>query len=237
MQASFNEPRQVALPFVARKAEALHLQRLHTQRKHALILGPAGAGKTALIAHLEDKLDLLVCPHSGKLSSICDSLEAQLGLTVGDIRLPERKRRLRHALAGAGRTVVFDEVGWTTPRLGSFFESMMERVPVWICTRSGRSRDIGHFWPLLVRFETVEVHPFRPAETRAGVAAAVEAGLIPRETLNLVGWLHRRSGGSPLVLHELIQELAVRDYDLANPHALRRLDLDRRIHEVFPSLP
>lgn len=237
MQTSFNEPRQVALPFVARKTEALQLQRLHAQRKHALILGPAGVGKTALVDQLGQKLDLLVCPHSERFSSICENLEEQLGLPGGNLKLLPRKRRLHGALAGAGRTVVFDGVGWTTPRLSSFLESVMERVAIWICARSERCRDIGHFWPLLVRFETIQLHPFRPAETRAAVDAAVETGLIPRQTLNFAGWLHRRSKGNPLLLRELIQELAARRYDPASSHALRRLDLDRRIREVFPSLP
>jgi hypothetical protein len=36
------------------------------------------------------------------------------------------------------------------------------------------------------------------------------------------------------VLRDLLEELAAREYDLSNPHALRRLELDRRIHEMFP---
>ncbi|MGD0261516.1 MAG: hypothetical protein ABSD29_17005 [Verrucomicrobiota bacterium] len=36
------------------------------------------------------------------------------------------------------------------------------------------------------------------------------------------------------MLHELFEELATGKYDLTSPQALRRLDLDRRIHEVFP---
>jgi putative ribosome biogenesis GTPase RsgA len=42
----------LALPFVGRKKELAQLQRLHAERKHALILGPAGVGKTTLVNHL-----------------------------------------------------------------------------------------------------------------------------------------------------------------------------------------
>jgi hypothetical protein len=35
------------------------------------------------------------------------------------------------------------------------------------------------------------------------------------------------------VLRELIEELASGKSDLTSPPALRRLDLDRRIHELF----
>lgn len=130
---------------------------------------------------------------------------------------------------------MFDGLGWTTPKLGSFLESVMERVPVWLGTRSEHSWDIGHFWTLLVRFERVEVHSFHLVETQALVEAAVKRGIIPPDTLRIVEWLQRRSAGRPLVLREVFEELAHGHYDLSSPLALRGLDLDRRIHEVFPS--
>jgi len=225
-----------ALPFVGRTKEIVQLKQLHAQRRHILILGPAGVGKSALLAHLCRQLPLLWCPHSEHLGEICEGLEGELALTPAGLRLVERKKRLRQALADAGQTVVFDGLGWTTPKLSSFLETVMTRVPVWLCARSEHSWEIGHFWTLLVRFERVKLRPFHLAETLALVEATVKRGLIPPATRGIVGWLHRRSAGSPLVLHELFQELANRDYDLSNPLALRRLDLDRRIHEVFPAL-
>ncbi len=74
---------------------------------------------------------------------------------------------------------MFDGVGWTSPKLSSFFESVTERAPVWICARSEHPWDIGHFWPLLARFARVEVRPFHPSETQALVEAAVAAGAVP----------------------------------------------------------
>jgi predicted ATPase len=225
----------LALPFACRKKEVSRLQRLHAQRKHALVLGPAGVGKTALVNHLKEKLGLLICPQSEHFGSICESLETQLGFAADDLKLPQRKKRLMRVLAEARRTVAFDGVTWTTPKLSSFLEGVMERVPIWICARSEHSWDIGHFWTLLIRFEKIELHPLRPAETRELVIAAIEAGQIPPETLNIAAWLHYRSNGIPLILRELFEELAADTYDLGNPHALRRLDLDRRIHEIFPA--
>ncbi len=229
------QPRKLALPFIGRKREVAQLQRLHAQRKHALILGPPGAGKTAVVARLREKLGLIVCPQSKQFTSICESLEAQLGLEAADAKLPQRKQRLLRALADAKRSVVFDGVDWTTPKLSSFLECLMECVPMWLCTRSEHPWNIGHFWRLLVRFEKIELHPFRPAETRECVAAAVAAKLIPREALTIVEWLHYRSNGSPLILRELFDELASRKYNLNCRHDLRLLDLDRRIHELFPT--
>jgi hypothetical protein len=222
------------LPFVAREREITRLCELHAQRKHVLIIGPAGVGKSALVEHLRQQLSLLVSARSAHLGEICEGLEPQLGLYPAGLKLLERKKRLRETLGAAGRTVAFDGVGWTGPKVSSFFESVTERAPVWICTRSEHPWDIGHFWPLLARFARVDLRPFHLAETQSLVEAAVESGTIPPETRNIVEWLHRRSGGSLLVLRELFEELATGKYDLNNPLALRRLDLDRRIHEVFP---
>ena len=222
-------------PFVGRGRELDRLRELHRQGKHVLIHGPAGAGKSALLEQLREQLSWLVSPRSAHLGAICEDLETQLGLEPTGLKLLQRKQRLRGAVAAARRPVVFDGVGWISPKLSSFFESVSERTPVWICARSERPWDIGHFWPLLVRFARVEVRPFHPSETQALVEAAVAAGSVPAATLGIVDWLQRRSGGNPLVLRELFEELATGKYNLTNPLALRRLDLDRRIHEVFPA--
>ncbi len=228
-----NKPFRFRLPFVGRSRELCRLQQIHARRAHALILGPAGVGKSTLVAQLCEKLDLLVCPDSARLGLICQALEGRLGVHADHATLPRRVQRLRRTLAEAGRTVVFDGVGWTTPKLSSFLESVMERVPVWICTRSEHPWDIGHFWPLLVRLERLELPPFRPAETRELVAAAVNSGLIPRAALNLADPMHHRSRGSPWVLHAWLEQIARRSYDLSDPRVLHRLDLDRRMHDLF----
>jgi len=221
-------------PFVGRSRELTRLCELAAQRSHVVLLGPAGVGKSALVGQLRQRLSLLISARSAHLGEVCEGLEPQLGLDPAGLKLLVRKQRLREALSAAGRTVVFDGVGWTTPKLSSFFESVTERAPVWICARSERPWDIGHFWPLLARFARVEVRPFHPSETQALVEAAVHARLVPPETQSIVDWLQRRSGGNPLVLRELFDELATGKYDLNSPLALRRLDLDRRIHEAFP---
>ena len=198
------------------------------------MLGRLESGQTALVAQLRERLRLLISPGSAHLGGLCEGLEPQLNLDPAGLKLLARKQRLREALATAGRTVVFDGVSWTTPKLSSFIESVTERAPVWICARSEHPWDIGHIWPLLARFARVELRPFHLSETQALVEAAIAANRIPAAALEIVEWLHRRSAGSPFVLRELFEELAHSKYDLTNPLALRRLDLDRRIHEVFP---
>lgn len=225
----------ILVPFVAREREIRRLCDLHAQRKHVLIIGPAGVGKSTLVEHLRRQLSLLVSARSAHLGEICEGLEPELGLDPAGLKLLERKKRLREALGAAGRVVVFDGVGWTGPKLSSFFEGVAERGPVWICARSEHPWDIGHFWPLLARFARVEMRPFHLSETQALVAAAVDAGRIPAKAVGIVEWLQRRSGGIPQVLRELLEELASGRYDPDRAFDLKLLDLDRRIHEVFPA--
>lgn len=221
-------------PFVGRQREMARLCELHAERKHALVLGPAGVGKSALVEHLCEQLSLLVSAKSAHLGEICEGLEAQVGLNPAGLRLLLRKQRLREALGAAGRVVVFDGVGWTGPKVSSFLEGVTERAPVWICARSEHPWDIGHFWPLLVRFERVEVRPFNLSEMQALVEAAVGAGRIPAKAGGIVEWLQRRSGGIPLVSRELLEELASGRYDPDRAFDLKLLDLDRRIHRAVP---
>jgi hypothetical protein len=225
----------LALPFVGRRKEVAELVRLHAQRKHVLILGPAGVGKTAFSDNAASRLHVLICPHSVRLSEICNSLECQMGLDSGEERLIQRKSHLLHALREAGKTVVFDGVAWTTPKLSSFLECVMERTPVWIATRSEHSWDIGHIWLLLVRFVKIEIKPFHPAETRELIEAAIRLGHAPAGAVDAVERLHHLSAGVPEILVELIKGLATGHYDPHKKFDLRLLDLDRRIQNLAVS--
>ena len=163
-----------------------------------LLLGAEGMGKSALVEQLREPLDLHVCPASEHLSEICDSLEHSLGLEAGDFDLVKRKNRLLKLLKGTKRAVVvFDNASWTTPKLGSFIENVSLCVPVWLCVRSEHPWDVGRIWPLLVRFEHVELKPFHPKETQKLVASAVGKKVVPEKTLEIIGWLHHRVGGQP----------------------------------------
>ena len=225
----------LSLPFVGRKKEIAELQRLLFQRKHALILGSAGIGKSALVAHLHQCQSMIVCAQSETLGGICDRLEIELNSPAPHLPLVRRKNRLIKILAEAWRTVVFDGVGWTTPKVSSFFGSVMERVPIWICARSELAPNIGHFWPLLARFEKVELRPFRFSETNALLNAAVESGQVPPSAEPYARQLHRLSGGLPRALLELLEQFAASHYDLSRRTGLQLLELDRRIKNL-PSL-
>jgi len=224
----------LSLPFVGRKKEITKLQRLNMQRRHLLILGPAGVGKSALVAHLRAVFPLIVCASSGTLTEICDNFETELNAHIPHSLLVQRKNRLLKNLAGTGSTLVFDGVAWTTPKVSSFLGSTMERAPVWICARSECARDIGHFWPLLARFEKIELRPFHFSQTRALLAAAVAARQVPPGAIPFARQLHRLSGGLPSALRELLDQFAAGHYDLSRHTGRQLLELDRRIKNLSP---
>jgi hypothetical protein len=226
------DPVNTQLPFVGREKEMSRLRQLHQQRRLVLLLGAEGMGKSALVEQLRESLDLHVCPASEHLSEICDSLEHSFGLEAGDLHLVRRKNRLLNLLKGTKRAVVFDGASWTTPKLSSFIENVTERVPVWICARSEHSWDIGHVWPLLVRFEKFEIKPFHPAETRGLIEATIRLGIAPPSAADAVERLHHLCAGNPKILCELIEGLATGHYDPHRTYDLRLLDLDRRIQHV-----
>jgi len=223
-------------PFVGRKKEMTRLCRLHKQRRHVLILGAAGVGKSALIEHLRGTLPLVLCVQSEALGEICCNLESELHLSATPPPLVQRKNRLLKILAETGQTVVFDGMGWTTPKISSFLESAMERAPVWICARSELAVKIGHFWPLLARFEKIELRPFHFSETKALLAAAVENGQIPPSLAPFARPLHQLSAGLPLALRELLEQFATGHYDLSRRAGLQLLELDRHIKHLLTTV-
>jgi hypothetical protein len=224
----------IQIPFIGREKEIAQLRQLHKQCRHVLILGAEGIGKSALVEHLRESFDLRVCPTSERLSEICESLEHSLDAETSHLELVKRKNRLLKMLKETKRVVVFDGASWTTPKLGTFIENVSMCVPVWLCVRSEHPWDVGRIWPLLVRFEHIELKPFHPKETQKLVEAAVRENSVSEKTLGIVDWLHRRAAGNPKILCELLTEIAHGHYDLSNPHSLRLLTLDRRIHEIFP---
>jgi len=225
---------KLALPFAARTVEAAKLRWLHAERKHVLILGVEGVGKSALVAHLKKTLPLILCAHSETLGEICGNLETELSLTEQHSPLVQRKNRLLQILAKSRQTTVFDGVSWTTPKISSFLESVTERAPVWICARSECARDIGHFWPLLARFETIKLQPFHFAETRAFLKAAIENAQLPLSVEPFARQLHRLSGGLPQTLCGLLEQFAGGHYDLSRRAGWQLLETDRRINSLPP---
>ena len=218
--------------FFARDKEIEQLRSLHALRKHVLIVGPAGIGKTALLGQIRQHCPLLVCEETSSLRRICDSIERQLGWAHHKLNVIERKNQLLAHLTRRGEPVAFDHVAHTAPCIVGFMDFLAEKIPVWIACRSDRPHDIGHIWEHLYKFTRMELAPFTPEDTGRFIMKAVAEGNIQPDAAEHLEQLHRISEGSPRILEELLVELTSREYKMNGPCGLELLDLDRRIHEI-----
>jgi Holliday junction resolvasome RuvABC ATP-dependent DNA helicase subunit len=57
--------------FVGRAMEIVQLRRLYVQRKHVLIVGPAGIGNTELLRQVSQTCLMLRCEETSSLQRIC----------------------------------------------------------------------------------------------------------------------------------------------------------------------
>jgi hypothetical protein len=205
---------------------------LYAQRKHVLIVGIAGIGKTALLRQISHSCPMLVCEETPSLRRICDSLERQLGWKHYKLNVVERKNRLLAYLERRGEPVAFDQVALTPPRVARCIGRLAEHIPVWMACRSDRSRDIGKVWEHLYKFTRVEVPLLTRVETSVLINNAVAQLNIQEDALEHVSFLHHLSKGIPRILEDLLIELAARQYRIDSSFGRHLLELDRRIHEI-----
>lgn len=218
--------------FFGRERTIDELRALYDLRRHVLIVGPAGIGKTAVLRQIQRRCLALVCEETSNLRRICDSFERQLGWSRHKPNVIENKNRLLAYLIRRGEPIVFDHVARTAPRVARFIAHLAEQTPVWIACRSDQPHEVGHIWPELYKFTRVELLPLAESETRVLIERAVTQGNIQEDARKHAHELHRMSGGNPRILEELLTELAAREYKIDSSFGLELLDLDRRIHEI-----
>ena len=216
--------------FVGRNKEIERLRLAYRERRHALLVGPAGIGKTALLRQAQNQLRLVFCEETSSLRRICESIERHFGWTHRNMNVVERKNRLLASLARRAEPVTLDSVALTPPRVARFIYQLMERVPVWIACRSVQPKDIGAVWQHLFNFQAVPLGPLTLRETAMFVQSAVDSGRVPVSATDNTRALHRLSRGNPRALEELLIEMSSREYRLDARFDRKLLELDRRIH-------
>jgi hypothetical protein len=221
-----------SLAFFGRQELIENLRILYARRKHVLIVGAKGIGKTALLRQVSHSCPILLCEETSSLRRICDSLERQLGWTHSKLIAVERKNRLLSYLERRGEPVAFDQVALIPPRIARFIGRLADHIPVWIACRSDHSKEIGKVWEHLYKFTRMEVLPLTRGEISALIENAVAQGNIQADALEHTAYLHQLSKGVPRTLEELLIELAARKYRIDSSFGRHLLELDRRIHEL-----
>ena len=221
-----------SLTFFGRQELIENLCVLYAQRRHVVIVGAEGIGKTALLRQVNQRCPMILCEESSSLRRICDSLERQLGWTHYKLNVVERKNRLLACLERRGEPVAFDQVALTPPRVARFIGRLGDHIPVWIACRSYHSKEIGRVWEHLYKFTRIELPPLTRVETSALIENTVAQGNIQGDAREHIAYLHRLSKGVPRLLEELLTELATRKYKIDSPFGWDLLKLDLRIHEM-----
>lgn len=215
-----------------REKEIEQLRRSYAERRHVLLIGPRGIGKSALLRHAQQYCPLLLCEETSSLRRICESLERQLGWTHRRMNVVERRNRLLPYLARRGQLVALDGVASTPPRVARFIEQLNLSVPVWVACRSTQSKEIGAVWGYLYHFQRIELGPLSLNETAALLKSTISARRLPALTGNHLSRLHRFAKGNPRVLEELLIDLESREYRLDQSFDWKLLELDCRIRDV-----
>jgi hypothetical protein len=221
-----------SLAFFGRQALIENLCVLYAQRKHVLVVGTEGMGKTALLRQVIHSCPMLLCEETSSLGRICDSLERQLGCKHYKLNVLERKNRLLAYLERRDETVAFDQVALTPPRVARFIGRLADHITVWIACRSDNSKEIGRVWEHLYKFTRVELPPLTRGEVSALIEDAVGQENIQADAREHTAFLHQLSKGVPRILEELLIELASRKYRIDSSFGRHLLELDRRIHEI-----
>jgi hypothetical protein len=226
---------QTSTPFVGRAPLLRRLAAMARAGKHVLLVGPAGVGKSRIVAEITRQFPMLLAPRCGCLGDFLGDLEPQARLDVGELKLAARVHRLAAELPKTRRALVLENVRRVPPRVAHLVRVLLSRQPVWLVTRSVMPLDLGHVWPYLFFFQRVDVPPFTADETHAFLAAVEFAG-DRGELLASARRLHRLSAGHPGTLAALVAELRGRTYDLRTAEGLRLLALHARISLVEAQL-
>ena len=218
--------------FVGREKQFVALRDFHATRRHVLIVGPEGVGKSALVRYMRQFFPILLCEETSSIRRICEGFERQLGWTHTEMNVVERKNRILPYLERRAQTIVLDGVAMTPPRVARFIAGLCERVPVWMSCRSADPKQIGAVWEQLFRFERFDLGAFTARETNAFLDQAAKRNPALHLTSVQKSQLHRMAKGNARVLEELLIELDGREYQLDESFDRRLLDLDRRIHNA-----
>lgn len=201
---------------------------------HLAIHGAEGVGKTALIqAATEAMPGIVYCADTSTLKRACDALLDRFHISVNVADNIVRKRAVREAARGKKLCFIFDHVGWVTPKLLSFLDTLRESHQLVVVTRSLASADIGHLKLLLWDFDTLELKNLAHADaTRLLRSQCNQLGLSIADPAQFERNVWRLSQGNPRVILDLCAQASTGRYVFDGHFDTRLLDLDRRISQL-----
>ena len=224
---------------IGREHECQRLSDLMRNRKHVLVLGEAGVGKSAILNQtLTDGVvkNFLYSRHSATLK---EALVNLVGAAVGGKELAKQniltlKKTCYRLLDNRPEYAVFDHVAWVERRFYAFLTYLRERnLPLIIATREPGKDNLGHLWMGLYDFEVLEVQNLDPTKTAQLVEDHItKLHLAIDETADFKKEIFNASHGNPRIIQELCHLAPNEEYRAKGYIDVRLMDLDRRIRNA-----
>ena len=220
------------MDLIGRDKELVTVRQYLRDGKNLVVFGKDGVGKTALVTEaVRGQRGAVYCADTSTLKTACESLLAQLHLTVPEADNIARKRVILKATTGKNCGFVFDHVGWVSPKLLSFLESIHESHPMIVVTRSLAWKAIGHLKMILYDFDPLELGNLAETPARQLIRSlTAELHLPDAATFERDLW--RLSHGNPGRIIALSEQARRGRYSFGGKTDVRLLDLDRCIQEL-----
>ncbi|MEW6543766.1 MAG: hypothetical protein AB1411_09150 [Nitrospirota bacterium] len=233
------------------------LVRLLSHGKSALLVGPEGIGKTAVLQTVTARIQRepgmprpVYCERVGALKELLAGIAEAIAQEApgfrakrpGALRLWTRGKLRRlvvpHLLTG--RYALFlDHVVPVHGPVERFLESMVDmgRVPIIAAARSLDPGATGRLWWVGWHFERVEIAPLTPLQSRRLIEQTLDAtGLALPDREAFVRELARRAEGNPRLITRLCRMAGSPKYRVGGGTSLDLLLLDNRIHALHASI-
>lgn len=229
---------------IGREHECQRLSDLMRNRKHVLVLGEAGVGKSAIINHTLAYgvfKNLLYSKHSNTLK---EALVNLVGAAVGGKELAKQnilalKKTCYRLLDNRPEYAVFDHVAWVERRFYAFLTYLRERnLPLVIATRQPGKDNLGHLWMGLYDFEVLEVKNLDPTKTGQLVDHYISRlDLKVDAVADFRKELFKISAGNPKIVEDLCRLARNEKYRAKGNIDVKLMDLDRRIRNAVTVPP
>jgi len=209
-----------------------------SQKKHIIIFGVEGVGKTAIINKVlsnQNNIEhYLYSQESGTLKEALINLVSSDGGIYGNINeknLLALRKALYPILDQKPNYIIFDHIDRVEPKYYSFFEYLIEReLPLIIIAKGIDKKNIGHLRLVLHNFEKVEISNFDRSRSDVLIDHYVNRFNIKVAQLdNLKKGVFHFSNGNPKITRQLCSLAKDVKYQKKGFVDVRLMDLDRRI--------
>jgi hypothetical protein len=225
--------------FIGREHECQRLSDLMRNRKHVLVLGEDGVGKSAILNHTLADGVLKKFLYSKHSTTLKEALVNLVGAAVGGKELAKQniltlKKTCYRLLDNRPEYAVFDHVARVERRFYAFLTYLRERnLPLLIVTRQPGKDNLGHLWMGLYDFEVLEVKNLDPTKTAQLVDNHItKLNLEIDEAADFKKEIFKMSQGNPRIIQDLCRLARNEKYRAKGYVDVKLMDLDRRISSI-----